>query len=121
MDNDQATEYLGSMLGKQLRIYTADTRMFVGDFRCTDNVRPDTLNSPTTSELNANPGQECNIILGQSFEYRLPTQKALDTASASLSTASLKLDMTSRFLGLIVVPGQHIVKIEIEESRETRP
>lgn len=48
-------------------------------------------------------------------------QKALDAASASLSTASLKLDMTSRFLGLIVVPGQHIVKIEIEESREIRP
>lgn len=38
MDNDQAIEYLGSMLGKQLRIYTTDTRMFMGEFRCTDNV-----------------------------------------------------------------------------------
>jgi N-alpha-acetyltransferase 38, NatC auxiliary subunit len=25
------------------------------------------------------------------------------------------LDMTSRYLGLIVVPGEHIVKIEVEE------
>jgi len=29
---------------------------------------------------------------------------------------TVKLDMTSRFLGLVVVPGQHIVKIEAEES-----
>jgi hypothetical protein len=27
----------------------------------------------------------------------------------------LKLDMTSRFLGLVVVPGEYIVKIEVEE------
>jgi hypothetical protein len=25
------------------------------------------------------------------------------------------MNMTSRFLGLIVVPGEHIVKIEVEE------
>lgn len=73
-----------------------------------------------TSRSSANKGQECNIILGQSFEYRLPTPKALDAATASVSTMSLKLDMTSRFLGLIVVPGQHITKIEIEESKESR-
>jgi hypothetical protein len=29
---------------------------------------------------------------------------------------TVKLDMTSRFLGLVVVPGQHITKVEAEES-----
>lgn len=38
MDNGEATGCLGSMLGRQLRIYTTDTRMFVGEFKCTDNV-----------------------------------------------------------------------------------
>ncbi|MCJ1341985.1 hypothetical protein MMC31_000165 [Peltigera leucophlebia] len=100
MDNGEATECLSSMLGRQLRIYTTDTRMFLGEFKCTDN--------------------ECNIILAQSHEYRFPTTKALETASESISTSSLKLDMNSRYLGLIVVPGQHIVKIEIEDPLRMR-
>lgn len=64
--------------------------------------------------------QERNIILGQAFEYREPslnTIKAAANASAAPeSTEKVKLDMTSRFLGLIVVPGQHITKIEAEET-----
>jgi hypothetical protein len=28
---------------------------------------------------------------------------------------TVKLDMQSRYLGLVVVPGEHIVKIEVEE------
>ena len=39
MDKEKAIEYLSSMLGKQLRVYTTDTRMFLGEFKCTDNVR----------------------------------------------------------------------------------
>lgn len=70
-----------------------------------------------TPKWNANVFKECNIILGQSFEYRLPTAKALETASPSLPGSGLKMDMTSRYLGLIVVPGHHITKIEIEEPR----
>jgi len=31
------------------------------------------------------------------------------------ASGTVKLDMTSRFLGLVVVPGRHIVKIEVEE------
>ena len=38
MDNAQAIDYIGSFLGKRLRIHTSDTRMFIGDFKCTDNV-----------------------------------------------------------------------------------
>lgn len=96
--NEEATSYLHSMLGQNLRIHTTDTRMFVGDFKCTDN--------------------ECNIILGQSFEYRLPTPSATANAAAAVAAASgsgFKMDMTSRYLGLIVVPGLHITKIEMDE------
>lgn len=71
------------------------------------------------STPSANVAKECNIILGQSFEHRLPVASALDAASVSLSGSGLKMDMTSRYLGLIVVPGQYITKIEIEENRKS--
>ncbi len=31
---------------------------------------------------------------------------------------TVKVDMTSRFLGLVVVPGQFITKIELEEYQD---
>ena len=76
--------------------------------------------SPSLSafETVSNTSQECNVILSQSYEYREPNpdavQAAAESSSATSSTATLKVDMTSRFLGLIVVPGQHITKIEVE-------
>lgn len=66
----------------------------------------------------ANVSQECNIILTQSYEYREPTPNAVkaaaESSSGTSSTATLKVDMTSRFVGLIVVPGQYITKIEVD-------
>ena len=38
MVNALAVEYLSTLLGKQLRIHTTDTRMFVGEMKCTDGV-----------------------------------------------------------------------------------
>ncbi len=38
MDNPKATEYLEALLNKKLRLYINDSRMFLGDFKCTDNV-----------------------------------------------------------------------------------
>ena len=38
MDNTKATEYLEHLLNKKLRVHTNDKRMFIGDFKCTDNV-----------------------------------------------------------------------------------
>ena len=66
--------------------------------------------------------KECNIILAQSFEYRQPSLDAIKAASEEIPTSNstftsnLKVDMTSRFLGLIVVPGQYITKIELEDA-----
>ena len=114
-DNTKAIEYLQSLLSKKLCVYTNDSRMFYGDFKCTDNV-----NCPLERVLRpaAKVFQECNIILSQSYEYRQPSPNAVkaaaESSSETSSPATLKVDMTSRFLGLIVVPGQHITKIEVE-------
>ena len=54
--------------------------------------------------------QDRNIILAQTFEYRLPPPPK--TISGEKSVV---LDMTSRYLGLVVVPGEYVSKIEVEE------
>ncbi|KAE8440527.1 hypothetical protein EG329_007273 [Mollisiaceae sp. DMI_Dod_QoI] len=143
---DQAESFLTSLLGKNLRITTTDTRMFLGQFKCTDSVRllsfflsiihsyyptksspsiPNSQSQPPTPKLTPpSSPQDQNIILSQTFEYRLPpTPKSTSTptnptSSSSTSTSvpeTITQDLTSRYLGLIVVPGEYITKIEVEE------
>ncbi|KAJ5641707.1 hypothetical protein N7490_005707 [Penicillium lividum] len=100
MTTDQAVQYLDGLIGRQLRVYATDNRIFVGIFKCTDADR--------------------NIILANSFEYRLPSPSAVQAAADSwekdsgAQSATLKVNMTHRLIGLIVVPGRHITKIELE-------
>ncbi|KAJ5765429.1 hypothetical protein N7520_004988 [Penicillium odoratum] len=100
MTADQAVQYLEGLIGRQLRVYATDSRIFVGIFKCTDADR--------------------NIILANSFEYRLPSPSAVQAAADSwekdsgAQSATLKVNMTHRLIGLIVVPGRHITKIELE-------
>lgn len=68
--------------------------------------------------------QERNVILANSFEYRFPTPSAIEAAAAKETeswdktsenkSATVKVNMTSRLIGLIVIPGRHITKIELE-------
>ncbi|KAK5940560.1 hypothetical protein PMZ80_006977 [Knufia obscura] len=99
MEQVEALSFLESLLGKTLHITVLDGRLFTGIFKCTDN--------------------ESNIILGNSFEYRMPSKSAEEKAMAEAKTTgkSAKADMTSRFVGLIVVPGHQIVKVELEGSK----
>jgi len=94
MDKTQSENYLTSLLNKTLRITTTDTRMFLGQFKCTDS--------------------DLNIILSQTYEYRLPPPPK-PTSSSTSSSTPVTLDMTSRYVGLVVVPGQYITRIEVEE------
>ena len=97
----QATAYLTSLLNKFLHVHISDGRMFVGQLKCTDRDR--------------------NIILALTQEYRPPSQQAIERAAhESDGKAKVKLDMQKRFVGLIVVPGQYIDKVEVEDepSRE---
>jgi hypothetical protein len=80
--------------------------MFVGTFKCTDADR--------------------NIILAETHEYRYPSSSTIQEATASITSNSevagdagkdqSKANMTSRLIGLVVVPGQHITRIELEEN-----
>lgn len=91
----EAQSYLESLINKTLRVYTTDSRLFVGTFKCTD--------------------PQSNLVLSLTHEYRQPSQQKLLEAAASLESDTLRAEMTSRYLGLVVVPGEHIVKIEVEE------
>jgi small nuclear ribonucleoprotein (snRNP)-like protein len=94
-----ATDYLSSFLNKQLRVQIQDGRMFVGSLKCTDRER--------------------NLILAVTHEYREPTENdrriAAERHEALGLSGTVKVDMRKRFVGLIVVPGQYITKIEIED------
>ncbi|KAF4625293.1 hypothetical protein G7Y89_g12875 [Cudoniella acicularis] len=91
MEKAQAEDYLASLLNKNLRVTTSDSRMFLGLFKCTDSDR--------------------NVVLSQTFEYRIPPPpKELEEGKDRVT-----MDMMSRYLGLVVVPGEYITKIEVEE------
>jgi small nuclear ribonucleoprotein (snRNP)-like protein len=81
-------------------VHTTDGRMFAGQMKCTDPER--------------------NIILSMTHEYREPS--AGDVALAAERAGrrgtgngkTVKVDMKKRFVGLVVVPGRYIRKIEVE-------
>ncbi|QPG95984.1 hypothetical protein C2857_002775 [Epichloe festucae Fl1] len=95
MDKGEAKEYLSSLLNKNFRVFTTDGRLFWGAFKCTD---PDK-----------------NIVLANTYEYRQPSGVEAQQSLADGPDGSVALDMPSRYLGLVVVPGHHIVKMELEE------
>ena len=45
----------------------------------------------------------------------MPTPPKPTQLPQEASEDTLKLDMTSRYLGLVVVPGEYVTKIEVEE------
>jgi small nuclear ribonucleoprotein (snRNP)-like protein len=111
----EAEHYLHSLINKTLRIYTTDARLFVGTFKCTDPVGSAPWDSDTRAVIDKCL-QNSNIVLSLTHEYRQPSQQKLVEAAGKASTSeTFRAEMTSRYLGLIVVPGEHIVKIEVEE------
>ncbi|PWI73317.1 LSM domain-containing protein [Purpureocillium lilacinum] len=103
MDKDEAQAYLQSLLNKNLRITTTDGRLFWGSFKCTD---PDS-----------------NVVLAHTYEYRQPSDERVrrHLAEEAAEGTTVALDMTSRYLGLIVVPGHHIAKMELEQFASQLP
>ena len=82
-------------------------------------------NQKIKKKIKQNPKKESNLVLQHTYEYRQPTAQQVAEAAAAAAAAAtagsreskdkIKLDMTSRYLGLVVVPGRHIVRIEVEE------
>ncbi|RYP03954.1 hypothetical protein DL764_004788 [Monosporascus ibericus] len=120
----EAEAFLHTLINKTLRVHTTDSRIFVGTFKCTDPVRLDLLLS-TSLRFCASGGtdsgthlQKSNVILAMTHEYRPPsTDKVGEAAAAAAHSGddTVKMNMTSRYLGLIVIPGRYIVKMEVEE------
>lgn len=97
-DEAAAENYLSGLLNRSLHIHIADGRKFVGQLKCTDRDR--------------------NVILAMTQEYRQPTAREIDSAKAahelSGRTTHFSPELMRRFVGLVVVPGQYITKIEVE-------
>jgi small nuclear ribonucleoprotein (snRNP)-like protein len=96
MGNAQATFYLSQLIGKSLRIHTSDKRVFGGQMKCTDKDR--------------------NVILALTYEYREPSAEVIAQAVRASGNPSVPVQWTSRYVGLVVVPGAHITKIELEDT-----
>ena len=94
-----ATTYLSTFLNRTLHLHTTDGRMFAGQMKCTDPER--------------------NIILSMTHEYRRPSTQDIQLAAQRHEKAgksgNVKVDMKKRFVGLVVVPGRYITRIEVEE------
>ncbi|GAB7358287.1 hypothetical protein MBLNU230_g2361t1 [Neophaeotheca triangularis] len=103
--SNDSTAYLESFINRTLHLHTSDGRMFSGQMKCTDNER--------------------NIILSMTHEYRKPSEQDLNLAAARHERAvkegarraneKMKIEMKKRFVGLVVVPGKYIERIEVEE------
>lgn len=137
MTTEHAVQYLEGLLGRSLRVHTTDSRMFVGIFKCTDAVSKLPPRCPALhivwlaypdpslpyKSILTRVHQERNLILANSLEYRSPTPSAVEAAAKEheawdnapqASQATVKVNMTSRLIGLIVIPGRYITKIELE-------
>ncbi|KAI8933378.1 hypothetical protein NX059_009994 [Plenodomus lindquistii] len=96
MDTEQAAFWLSQFIGKNLRIHASDGRVFAGQMKCTDKDR--------------------NIILALAHEYRAPSADVIRKTVEDSGNPAAQVTWNSRYVGLIVVPGHHITKIEYEES-----
>jgi len=93
-----AESYLAGYLNRTLHIHITDGRMFVGQMKCTDNER--------------------NIILASTQEYRQPSKQDIELAALrheeKAASGNVQVDMKKRFVGLIVIPGKYITRMEVE-------
>lgn len=87
---------LRKWLNKTLKIEMSDGRVLIGVFLCTD--------------------RDANVILGSCSEY-LPEENILEASTTS--TGSANSTEEPRMLGLVMVPGKHIVNICLDEIEET--
>lgn len=56
------------------------------------------------------------MILALAHEYRAPSAEVIRKTVEESGNPSASVTWSSRYVGLVVVPGHHITKIEFEES-----
>lgn len=74
---------------------------------------PSLLHLPLTTGPPNSFVQDRNIILAHTFEYRAPV--APNASELEEEAGKIVKEMSSRYLGLVVVPGVYVEKIELEE------
>ncbi|KAF6299200.1 N-alpha-acetyltransferase 38, NatC auxiliary subunit [Rhinolophus ferrumequinum] len=93
----RARQQLEALLNKTMRIRMTDGRTLVGCFLCTD--------------------RDCNVILGSAQEFLKPSGQCPGNAHPPDSFSAGE----PRVLGLAMVPGHHIVSIEVQRESMTGP
>lgn len=109
-------EYLSEFVNRYIRISIADARVFVGQLRCLDRVWSRTFLGRKYPKTNV--PQDLNIILALTYEFRPPTASDHERAAAQANAIGLqapRVETPKRYVGLVVIPGKHITKIEYEE------
>lgn len=91
MEHDEAKALLTSYLNRRMRVVISDGRVMDGQFLCTDSDR--------------------NMVLGSCEEF-FSEEEIAELESSTVSAASSR---QSRTLGLVIVPGAHIVSISLAE------
>jgi N-alpha-acetyltransferase 38, NatC auxiliary subunit len=115
-EQSAAKAWLKTLLNKNLRIHATDGRLFVGQFKCTDPVSVILREAVAHARLTDTVLENGNIVISFCHEYRQPSQQQIMEAAARRSDATtVSADMSSRYLGLVVVPGEFITKLEVEE------
>lgn len=75
-----------------------------------------TADEPSIHCNHVNPTQHRNIILALTYEYRAPSAEVIRKAVQESGNPSAPVNWNSRYVGLVVIPGTHVKKIEFEEN-----
>ncbi|KAH6650242.1 hypothetical protein F5144DRAFT_555676 [Chaetomium tenue] len=127
---------LERLINKNLRVTTTDSRMFWGTFVCTDHEsnlilkhayeyrHPDpkkvaalaqtTIASPSLPSIDPSEDDKNNHSTAEPTQAQ-GNNSSSSSASKDKAKEKVTVEMTSRYLGLVVVPGKYVVKIEEEE------
>ncbi|KAJ3023938.1 hypothetical protein HKX48_009146 [Thoreauomyces humboldtii] len=94
----KSLQRLQSFLNERMRVTISDGRVFIGYFMCIDSAR--------------------NLILSSSEEFKdggfvEKVDGGRNTLPDELNLVHQSFSEERRFVGLIMIPGQHLVKAEV--------
>ncbi|KAF8428201.1 hypothetical protein EV426DRAFT_332360 [Tirmania nivea] len=118
--------FLNSLILRTLRITATDGRWFVGVLKCTDkdrNLILDRTHEYRSGEVGGEPASAFSTTTtttttttGEGVLMEGPEGSVEISAGEGVGERSVR-GVTSRYLGLVVVPGEVIVKVEVEERK----
>ncbi|KAG0093907.1 hypothetical protein BGZ92_000022 [Podila epicladia] len=104
---------LRSLLNRNARIEITDGRLFVGQFMCIDHSKNIILAGAYESRPKVPSAKTAE---GKGGEPEAPQETGAESRLAPDVGSSKKGDEDRRFVGLVMIPGHHIVKAEMDCS-----